>query len=120
VEALARRAPGGEADLLLRAARTGLRLCDPETGSQQMGDAVSLTWDAVAVADRVVPDAGGSRLGDETIAGATGPITVRGGQVVWAREAAPQPLCVLTVDRSNAVGRSLANCDSAFPTSPQP
>lgn len=114
VEAAARRDPGGEAAALLAATRTLLRACDPAAGSQQMGDGVSRFWDAVALADKVVPGGGGTALADVVFDGANGRVTVRDGRVVRDPKNRPQLLCVLTVDRSGTGDRSVANCDRAF------
>jgi hypothetical protein len=114
VAALATKAPGGEAGRLLLGTRTLLGECDPDHGSVQMGDYVSLFWDSVALADRTVPASGGTVLVDTTFTGAVGTLTVRGGRLIRPADAVPRPICVLTVDRSGIGSRSEANCDRAF------
>ena len=91
IEATARKTPGGEADKLLVAVRRQLGECDSGTGSQQMGDYVSFS-------------------------GASHEIVVKDGQVSGTPDNLPQPLCVLTIDRSGPGSRSIANCDRAFST----
>ena len=114
VAALAARSPGGEAGQLLTGARTLLGECDPDHGSVQMGDYVSLFWDAVALADRTVPASGGTGLIATTFTGTIGTLTVRDGRLVRPTDAALRPICVFTVDRSGTGDRSAANCDRAF------
>ncbi|MBK8077183.1 MAG: serine/threonine protein kinase [Kineosporiaceae bacterium] len=117
------RNPNGEAARLLNAARRDLGACG--TPAVQLGDHVSLVWDAVAVgAAAVEPSAAGSavtagtagKVRDVAVSGAINDYAIRSGVVTWPDGAVMKPLCVLTVDRSGDGGRSQANCAKAFPS----
>lgn len=111
------RTPRGEAARLLAAARRDLGACGPS--GVQLGDHVSLLWDAVAVgAAALEPGAAGTAgtVRDVAVSGAINDYAIRSGVVTWPGGAAMKPLCVLTVDRSGDGGRSQANCAKAFPT----
>lgn len=108
------QAPGGEASALLTAARAVFGQCDPYTRgpAAHLGADVALTWDAVTLATEITSPGGADVLKDTTLEGATGPLTVRAGQLVTT-PVTPRPLCVPSVDLT-AGNRSPDVCAAAF------
>jgi len=118
LEAAAGNNPSGEAAEFLTMIRDELGTCDSEGPGpvKQIGERVSMMWDAVTLALQVAPtDSMGRNLRDVSLSLASGTITVRGGRVVTYADFT-EPLCVLAVDRSQQSGRSADNCDTALGT----
>lgn len=110
-----------EAVDLLSAIRAELGACAPGAGTpaSQIGERVSLFWDAVTLARQAVRRGGGlgeqagRQVLDVDVRAVNGRLSVRGGQVAGYADLG-EIICARTVDRSIAAPRSAAMCDTVF------
>lgn len=116
LQAEASKAPDGQAAQLLQAALRSYGLCSEGANSRQIGDSAAQYWDGARLAAQVT-------TGDDKraeLVGASGTWVTEGGHVARRSgavvDSALTPLCVFTVDTTNPLGRSSANCAKAFPT----